>query len=213
RATSFTRSVPPRTWSRATNGSRCRHTRCLSTGSGSCTGRALERPKGSKAQRPKGPKAQRPKGAKAQRRKGAKAQRRKGTKRRSRFGYGGAGALFEHEVLVGRAAIELLALTCRPPHFDCLIRRRSAQPEVQSRVALREITRPTEHLAVQPPAIHLHTYARAQRIDVRPPDALHHQPVAQRRDVLEDRRRFAHVHDDDFERAVVVEIADSRSTR
>src|SRR5690606_16620028 len=114
---------------------------------------------------------------------------------------------------IGRAAAELLALTGWPAHLDRLIPGRVTQPEVQARVALRQIARSAEHVAVQPPAAHLHTNACAQGIDVRPSDAPYHQPVAARCHVLQDRGCFAHVPDDDLERAAVVEIADSGPAR
>src|SRR5688572_10315128 len=66
---------------------------------------------------------------------------------------------------------------------------------------------------MQPAAGHLHAYARADRVDIGPPDALHEQPMFARREILEQRRTLTHVADDDFERAVVVEIADGRPAR
>src|SRR5579883_864428 len=124
-----------------------------------------------------------------------------------------ARALPDYDQPIRRDARHLFDAAVRPADFE-IGGRRGPQPEVQAAVARRKISALRQHrLRLPPIAVACH-HRRADRRAVRLRALQQHfQPMAGASQIIAQQRgRLVHVHDQDVEVAVVIEIAESDAT-
>src|SRR5262245_37223452 len=122
-------------------------------------------------------------------------------------------ALFQRDDLVGFQIIEGFFSSARPEDFDTLDFRRGADSEMQAHIILGDIAVAAAHFVhlLQPGG--RHGAAGADAVAVRfAPDRLDQDPVLLGAIVLQSARRIVHIVDADLKAAVIVEVAEGRSS-